>query len=122
GFRQIHEKTDEWKFWEDYRAEGVPVFFHQDQQGNVKSLGLAMMYKLPYKNSIHDAIGHTSENHLDKQGAADLAELVFGKLDEGEDKTTNNSLRGRVNIGLARLAQDADTVKTGWTQSTVLNS
>ncbi len=120
GFRQIHENSEEWVFWQaklQSRALpiGIPVFFHQ-KGSEVTSLGLAMMYKLPYTHSLHAAIQHTSSTHL-QSTRPDLADLVFGFL--GEDDRTG--LRGRVNVGLAKLSPDTAT-DISWTAPTVLNS
>lgn len=101
GFQQIHQETDEWQFWaEKLNAgripHGIPVFFHDDASGAVVSMGLAMMYKLPYKHSVHEAISHTHPGHLEG-GAPDMADLIFGYL--GDDERCG--LRGRVNISAA---------------------
>lgn len=122
GFKQIHEKTEEWKFWLrnlSILQHGIPVFFHYDNENQIKSLGLAMMYKLPYNNSIHDAIKHTSPTHLDyvKNHQLDMADLMFGSLGENNNQT---NLRGRVNIGLANI--NADAVNLDWSSATILNS
>lgn len=120
GFSRIHVDSDEWAYWKNKLKNssniphGIPVFFHQDDSEQVISLGLAMMYKLPYKHSIHDAIRHTSDQHLDITGP-DLADLIFGYL--GENGT--NGLRGRVHIGLAELKKEQETVLS---TATVLSS
>ncbi|MDQ9021838.1 TIGR03986 family CRISPR-associated RAMP protein [Acinetobacter sichuanensis] len=117
GFRQIHEETKEWKFWLEKLptlAHGIPVFFHKDGQ-EIKSLGLAMMYKLAYKNSIYDAINHTCNEHINsQQQEADLADLIFGYLGENNQR----GLRGRVNIGLASCTSEPPL---SFTQATVLS-
>lgn len=120
GFRQIHEDSDEWRFWSENLTagkllQGIPVFFHMDGE-RVKSLGLAMMYKLPYSHSLHDAIRHTHDEHLGNQ-APDLSDLIFGYLGEGE----RGGLRGRVNIGLASLAE-GQAPDTPWEGPCILNS
>lgn len=118
GFMQIHAQTNEWTFWLEklnQLEQGIPVFFHKEGQ-QVKSIGLARMYKLAYEHSLHDAISHTSKNHLNTS-QPDLAGLLFGWLDE-QDKTASNNLRGRVNPGLL-IAKDA--VKTVFQQPIVLN-
>ncbi len=101
GFRQIHQDTKEWQFWQqniNTLKHGVPVFYHTDgiKESLVRSLGLAMMYKLPYKNSIHDAVAHTNAQHVNDSHKAGMADLLFGYLDEQEGAS---SLRGRVQIG-----------------------
>ena len=119
GFFQIHENGAEWQFWQEQLQSnvglplGIPVFFHK-KQDTVSSLGLAMMYKLPYKHSLHDAIGHTQPAHLN-ESLVDLCDLVFGYL--GDDE--RDGLRGRVNIGMALMPKPA---VFSWTQATVLNS
>lgn len=108
GFRQIHEDSKEWHFWREKLSAGkldlgIPVFFH-GKNGTVQSLGLAMMYKLPFANSLHDAIRHTAAAHLDGS-APDLAELIFGYLEDGERET---GLRGRASVGMATLLPRED--------------
>lgn len=102
GFRQIHQDTKEWQFWQEKLNNlkyGIPVFYHADRD-LVQSLGLAMMYKLPYKNSIHDAISHTNLAHIQSSKKLGMADLIFGHLDE---EAGENSLRGRVQVGFAFL-------------------
>lgn len=102
GFKQIHADTDEWKFWQKNISQlkyGIPVFYHTNTDGSVRSLGLALMYKLAYDNSIHDAIGHTSSKHI-KFSNADFSDLLFGFIED------DSALRGRVNIGLGFLNQN----------------
>lgn len=120
GFKQIHSESDEWKFWNEQQAAGnldlgIPVFFHKSDTGSIKSMGLAMMYKLPYENSLHDAIRHTLADHLDSK-QPDLPDLIFGFL--GDDQ--NEGLRGRVNIGMA--LSDKANVATTWKGPMILNS
>lgn len=117
-FMLIHEESKEWSFWRDQVKDlnpGIPVFFHYDLQKNVKSMGLARMYRLAYENSLHDAIRHTSAAHLD-QTLPDLADLIFGHLDEEQG---SNSLRGRVSLGLGVTEQQP---AFNWTAPTVLSS
>ena len=118
GFRQIHDESDEWKFWMTRLqggnlTPGIPVFYNTDTTGQIVSLGLSYMYKLPYKLSLHQAIANTKPLHLDGS-CIDLAGLLFGHMDESGD----SSLRGRVSIGTGSAL---DTVKTHWSKATVLN-
>lgn len=103
GFLDIHDqKTERTPIspWDEWRTQPrVPVFWLADAHGNIASLGLAMMYKLPYRHSLHEAIGHSSARHLEAHGIdqLDLATLLFGRVgDKPED-----CLRGRVSIGHA---------------------
>jgi hypothetical protein len=70
-------------------GEKIPVFFREENR-EIKDLGLSMLYKITYKNSVVDAINHyQSENKLD------LSEAIFGYVDK------NSALKGRVHIGHA---------------------
>lgn len=75
---------------------GIPVFYLPDLNGNPDSLGLSLMYRLPYKNSLHDAIKKSSEENFSDK--LDFAECLFGKIkDTKKDSSDYNfSLRGRV--------------------------
>lgn len=81
----------EWRYWRPRLREGrIPVFVLMN--GNkVSSMGLAMMYRLPYKNSVLETVAHTSTDHLDGS-RVDLAELVFGRVENTE------GLKGRVSV------------------------
>lgn len=67
-----------------------PVFFHKDENGKVKSLGQAYMYKIPFKNSVREATQKV-QPHTD---LPDFAECVFGHLGD-------TPLKGRVIFGHA---------------------
>lgn len=97
GFLDIHDQKTEnaaRTAWDDWRgAARIPVFYLEEpgHPNTVASLGLALMYKLAYRHSIHEAIRHGSPQHLDG-GGDDLATLLFGRVgDKPED-----CLRGRV--------------------------
>jgi CRISPR-associated protein (TIGR03986 family) len=114
GFMQIYAESPEWHYWAERLKSlelGVPVFFHKDDKNEVKSLGLSRMYKLPYANSIHDAINHTHAAHLSGE-SPDLAGLLFGRLDESTSSGQNN-LRGRVMPGLLTAVNDLQTKMWG---------
>lgn len=96
GFFQIHNDSNEWKDWKsqlrnDQLEMGIPVFFHRTN-GEISSLGLARMYRLPYKNSLHDAVANTCQEHI-KQSSPDMADLLFGWIN---DDSNDVSARGRV--------------------------
>lgn len=99
--------NEEWGHWEAKLEKGqrVPVFFLADGEV-VQSFGLAMMFRLPYKHSIHQAIGNVSPKHLEKLDL-DFAEGLFGTVREDKEKSkqaTGVALKGRVGISHA-LAQ-----------------
>lgn len=100
GFQHIHADTDEWKYWSNKVRSGtkVPVFYLET--GNkISSLGLAMMYRLAYKNSIGEMIEHTNPEHRSSD-FHDFAELLFGAVN---DENTKLSLKSRVNFGMGYL-------------------
>lgn len=80
----------EWGFWRPRlkRGERVPIFYLGDDRA-VQSMGLAMMYRLPYRHSIHETIEHTSRDHSDGS-RPDMGELIFGRVED------TYALRGRV--------------------------
>ncbi len=101
----------EWEFWNKKLETGkrVPVFY-LGTIGAPQSIGLAMMYRLPYQNTIIDVIKHTSSDHLHQK--MDLPETMFGWAGEPE------GLKGRIWISQA-TASNAASEKT---VTTILNS
>lgn len=88
-------------YWKRLFRQGqkVPVFYAQER--NLLRIGLAYMPKLAGDFSIHDMIGHSSEQHCEPPGLQygyDLADLLFGAIngDHQED-----ALRGRVSCETA---------------------
>lgn len=82
--------SQDWKYWRaKLKGDKIPVFF--TMQGNtLKHFGLAFMYKLPYRYSVHEM--KPLNGYQDEM---DFAETIFGKIEE------SNSLKGRVYIGNA---------------------
>lgn len=123
-FMFIHEGGGEWAYWKGRMREqppepGIPVFYHEDSNG-VRSIGLARMYRLAYENSVHDAVENTNKAHVNPT-APDLAQLIFGQLDE-HDPTGANNLRGRLNVSLAETQTPDDESDISRTQAMVLSS
>ena len=83
----------EWAFWEAHLKKGkeIPVFVLLNARGGIDSMGLALMYRLPYDHTILETIAHTSPDHLDGS-KMDLGELIFGRVEDQE------GLRGRVSV------------------------
>jgi len=83
--------NEDWGFWKEELKKGrkIPVFVLCDAKGDIKSMGLAMMFRLPYENDIHQTIAHTSAKHLDGT-TLDFCETLFGRVEDKE------GLRGRV--------------------------
>jgi len=109
-FKFIHSKhgtgepNEEWKYWSKKLENGarVPVFYLTENKEKVsndnppESLGLAMMYRLPYALTIGDAVRNTCKSHFPRKEEAnepDLADLIFGYVYK------QKSLKGRVQIG-----------------------
>lgn len=78
-----------------YGERGTPVFFLRDEKGGIASMGLAQMYRLPYKLTVGQAIRNTQKQA--RQGEADFCETLFGHIAE----ETGNGLRSRVSFGHA---------------------
>jgi CRISPR-associated protein (TIGR03986 family) len=110
-FKFIHSDdkgvpNKEWNFWARKldKGERVPIFYLVDGTGIPFAMGLAMMFRLPYKNSIDDAISHSSATHT--KSTPDLSELIFGHINE------NGALRGRVQFGLFKAENHPAPMET----------
>jgi CRISPR-associated protein (TIGR03986 family) len=90
-------------------GEEIPVFWKQtlaeDGQLTVKHFGLSYLYKLPYKYTVEDSIKNNQEN----ADGHDLADAIFGMVDEG-DKTRLN-LKGRVQFSHAKMKGETKRLK-----------
>ncbi|RMH63612.1 MAG: TIGR03986 family CRISPR-associated RAMP protein, partial [Calditrichaeota bacterium] len=115
-FEFIHSEEDEpneeWKYWKQKLSQGkrMPVFFLQ-KDDKVTSFGLAMMYRLPYKNSISDAIRNTNRAHFPRKGesfAPDLADMIFGYVAQDFDA---GALKGRVQVGHFKETAPSNTLQ-----------
>lgn len=83
----------------------IPVFFIYDPKNKtrIKAFGLAYMFRVPYRHSLHNAIGSKDSSHHD-QRRLDFCEALFGLIHDGEDEHPT-SLRSRVGFGLALATQ-----------------
>jgi len=128
-FIYIHGDEDKksagsWRhFWRDRffysQSHEIPVFYHLDDDGQVRSIGLAYLYRLAYHCSIGQTIQHTNQDHCspDAEGY-DLAELLFGKVHPNEKKPHEN-LKSRVSFGTALSDNTAEEI--GNLNATILN-
>lgn len=127
-FRFIHGEHDKkhngpWpKYWQEKFFKGgaqgeIPVFYQCDHEGNIKSIGLAFMYKLAYEYSIGETITHTNKKHRDED-LPDLAEVLFGKVHSDSEKN-HLSLKSRVSFGACFAPPDTPEPTKSYT--TVLN-
>ncbi|HRI14739.1 MAG TPA: TIGR03986 family CRISPR-associated RAMP protein [Verrucomicrobiota bacterium] len=108
--------NDGWGFWRrkleaptEFLAElpGVPIFYlekivlHADgTKSKALSLGLALMFRLPYANDLGTLIECQQPDAFSAR--SDLAELVFGRVCEpgrskrGDQRGLGNALKGRL--------------------------
>ncbi|HDN27048.1 MAG TPA: TIGR03986 family CRISPR-associated RAMP protein [Thioploca sp.] len=108
AFQRIHADSDEWKYWYDKlrKGESIPVFYLE--KGNkVDSLGLAMMYRLPYKHSVGETINHTNSDHR-AIDFYDFPELLFGTMNEEDTKF---SIKSRISFNMAFLENQPQVKK-----------
>lgn len=89
-----NKPNNEWAVWKDKLSENgeMPVFYLGNPDAP-KSMGLALMYRLPYVHNIKDAVQHTSTDHF--SDIPDLASCIFGYVNKMD------SLKGRVAISHA---------------------
>lgn len=116
GFLKIHEDSRDWASWRSRHwrtGEDIPVFYIAEE-GRILSLGLAQMFKLPYRLSIRDALRNSSGDHL--AGRPDFAETLFGYA--GSDGGRTGGLKSRVSFGAAFAAE----ARPGEPVTVVLNS
>ena len=111
-----HDKSRwsvDWNHWRSSLFNGgkIPVFFHKEGN-NVTALGLSYLFKLPYKNSVEEAL---PDDH--KALDIDFSEALFGFINEKKD---NDSLKGRVHFSPAFARQE--TVVLGGLKKEVLSS
>lgn len=100
GFLFIHAESEDWNYWrkKNRSEERIPVFYLGPRPDTVTHLGLAQMFKLPYTYSIHDAIAHSSTDHLN-HAKPDFVESVFGYTHADNPE---HGLKGRVSFSAAR--------------------
>lgn len=117
GFLKIHEDSKDWEYWKQRHwqsGDAIPVFFIYEGD-RIASLGLAQMFKLPYKLSIHDALRNSSEDHCE-QGRLDFVETLFGCTQA--EAQGRRGLKSRVSFGAA-FSEDA---RFGDSVTVILNS
>ncbi len=130
-FLYIHGDEDQnakGSSWRDYWLDiffkkdchEIPVFYHVDEYEEVRSIGLAYMYRLAYQYSIGETIDYTNENHRNPDGY-DLADLLFGKV-HPDDSKSQQSLKSRVNFGNATLIGTPQFAEPRYSEETILNS
>ncbi|MDT8438130.1 MAG: TIGR03986 family CRISPR-associated RAMP protein [Wenzhouxiangellaceae bacterium] len=107
-FKDVHEESPAWKFLKgrDYqrmiesRGFRVPVFYLDDDEDLPSAIGLSLMFRLPYRNTIADAVVGPFPQH-DAALKDDLANSIFGHLSD----EAGQSLKSRVCFGTAICAE-----------------
>ncbi len=112
SFLHIHTESAEWHHLRT--RPRIPVFYLEDR-GEIQSMGLAQMYRLPYAYTVHQTITHSHQAHIENRGT-DFASLLFGYTDE-----QFGALKGRVSF-LPAVADAAVQPKAKDQKRVVLNS
>lgn len=73
-FKFIYKDSQAWQLFKN--ANKIPVFFRTEGK-NVKDFGLALLYKLPYEQSVADLVEKKQEN----SDLSDLSECILGYSD-----------------------------------------
>ncbi|MDR0612490.1 MAG: TIGR03986 family CRISPR-associated RAMP protein [Dysgonamonadaceae bacterium] len=106
-FKFIYSESPEWdRVKKLLDKEGIPVFFRKDKNGNVRDLGLAFLYKLPYENSPFNTLKYSEQvsdmDNRKKELVADISDCIFGYTNlQEKGKMEKSSLKGRVQISHA---------------------
>lgn len=92
------QQKEDWKWWRKKELEAgkkIPVFYRTKKTGRNETefidMGLTMLYKITYKNSVVDLINKQQKEADDY----DLAEAIFGYTE------IDKALKGRVHVGHA---------------------
>ena len=93
----VGHENPEWKYLKAAFTKGkkVPVFFLLNKAGKLRAMGLAMMFRLAYANSVKGLI----RQNVSEPQKPDLTELIFGRVSTlGQDTIAR---RGRISIETA---------------------
>jgi CRISPR-associated protein (TIGR03986 family) len=103
-FMLIHEpdtgrnaaRNPNWDYWKPEFEAGNPVpIFYLEEKGEVVALGTAQMFKLAMSLSSHDALAHSSADHVTEAGDYDLPSLIFGGTGGEKGQPFRHNLRRR---------------------------
>ena len=93
-FLTVHDSTPSFDKYISYLEEGddreIGVFYIEDDEGQVESIGIARMFRYPYRKSIKNLV----ESQQKKKPGRDLCETIWGTVDGA-------ALKGRVRISHA---------------------
>lgn len=109
-------QTQERKSFKD--GGWIPVFYIQDDENKVTSVGLAQMFKLAHSHSTLDLLENSAKEHL-KEAAIDLPTAIFGAATD-----TNNEfgLKRRASFHVALSANGHKEVLLETKQNAILLS
>lgn len=111
SFLDINIQRDDFSYLRGLKHQyGIPVFFIQENKA-VKHIGLAQMFRFPYKYSVGQ-LRH--ESHLATSDKKDFTELLFGGIEE------DLSRKGRLSFSLVKC--QTENVRSLELQPTVLGS
>ena len=96
-FKFMYKESDDWKYWNKKLLNGgkIPVFFRTSGKGKdlkIKDMGFALLYKLPYNNSVKDIVNFFQKTQNEK---LDLSQAILGFT------SNEKSLKGRVQFSHA---------------------
>ncbi|MFA6700298.1 MAG: TIGR03986 family CRISPR-associated RAMP protein [Thiomicrospira sp.] len=97
GFLDINKEKADFNYLKALNHPyGIPVFYIQTEH-KVSQIGMAQMFRFPYKYSVGQLRYATHISSSDKP--KDFAQILFGEIDENGN---SNSLKGRVSFSLAK--------------------
>ncbi len=93
-FKVIYKDSMTWKFFRFKNR--IPVFFRLEKEKEkgkekIKDFGLALLYRIPYKNSVDDVL-RRNQNLNEQYGKHDMSECIFGYANNPE------ALKSRVQV------------------------
>jgi len=110
-FEDIDDKLENtlWQYLESnknpYPKRRIPVFFSLDENDNVKHFGFSRLYKMSNTKYLNELEPLKSYYNLDEKYELDLAEIIFGTVEDTNEKhgknRNKNTLKGRVFFGHA---------------------
>lgn len=107
-FEAIDEKLKDtqWQYYKSENIQRIPVFFYSSDNNNVDHFGFGRLYKISNTKFLRE-ISPLSTYYATTRYAADLAETIFGNVEDRDEKRGNIrnkiSLKGRVNCGHGKI-------------------
>jgi len=115
GFLDINKEKGDFQYLKKLgHQHGIPVFFIQSQQ-KVTQIGMAQMFRFPYKHSVGQLRYPSHIDNGDK--AKDFTQILFGDVDSHSE---TRSQKGRLSFSLAKA--QTEHITTQLLPSTVLGA